>query len=186
MANGDFREDLFYRIDVIRMNLPPLRERPEDIVYLFGHFVRKLAKHYGLPKVHVANRFLEEMARFDWPGNVRQLENFSERVVLANPQRRLSRRDFTRFIQQSRMDLVPSTASQRQFPNPVSSAVDISKTLEEHLAPQLEQLEREYLETVLRNNQGRIGRTAEQAGISRRTLLRKMKALHIDKEEFKR
>ncbi len=101
VAKGDFREDLFYRLDVIRMNVPPLRARPEDIVYLFGHFSKQLAKHYGLPRVEVSDAFLEAMSTYEWSGNIRQLENFAERVVLASPQRRLSARDFARLIQHS-------------------------------------------------------------------------------------
>jgi DNA-binding NtrC family response regulator len=191
VARGDFREDLFYRLDVIRMNVPPLRERPEDIVYLFGHFSKQLAKHYGLPRVDVSDGFLEAMSAYTWSGNIRQLENFAERVVLARTQRRLSARDFARLIQHSQSpSRTPSQATLKNAPSsatnpPEADVVDISETLEQHMAPALEKLERQYLEAILQAHQGRIGESAEQAGVSRRTLLRKLKAHRIDKADFK-
>ncbi len=186
VARGDFREDLFYRLDVIRMNLPPLRERPEDIVFLFGHFSKRLAKHYGVAQASVSDDFLKAMTSFDWSGNVRQLENFAERVVLSSPQRQLTARDFTRFIQQSQARRQPSTGRQLlPAKTSVKLPVDLGKTLQQHLSPAVQQLEREYLEAILQANHGRIAESAQQAGISRRTLLRKMKLHHIDKTNFK-
>lgn len=96
VGEGDFREDLFYRLDVIRMNVPPLRERHEDILFLFGHFTKKLAKHYGLTPPTYTDSFLDALLEYDWPGNVRQLENFSERLVLSRPQRAMTARDFAK------------------------------------------------------------------------------------------
>lgn len=189
VARGDFREDLFYRLDVIRMNVPPLRERPEDIVYLFGHFSKQLAKHYGLPRVDVSDGFLEAMSTYAWSGNIRQLENFAERVVLAGTQRRLSARDFARLIQHSQSYVQSPVTSKNTSSSATyhreANVVDIGKTLDQHMAPALQQLERQYLEAILRAHQGRIGESAEQAGVSRRTLLRKIKAHRIDKADFK-
>ncbi len=82
---GRFRDDLFYRLDVIRMNVPAIRERPEDIMFLFGHFTKRLAKHYGLNPPTFSDSFLDALVEYEWPGNVRELENFSERLVLARP-----------------------------------------------------------------------------------------------------
>lgn len=188
VAAGDFREDLFYRLDVIRMNLPPLRDRPEDIVYLFGYFAKRLAKHYGFPQVQCADSFLAAMTDFHWSGNVRQLENFAERVVLSSPRRRLSARDFARLIQQpmSQPETLPkqpqTLVAAKQLP---THSIDLSKTLDQHLAPAMENLEREYLISLLSHHQGRIGESAVRAGISRRTLLRKMKAYELEKSDFK-
>jgi DNA-binding NtrC family response regulator len=181
----DFREDLFYRLDVIRMSVPPLRERPEDIVYLFGHFAKKLAKHYELAQPGVSDGFLDAMIAYDWPGNVRQLENFAERVVLSQPKKLLGERDFSRLIQmreRRREKMQPVTKGRGDRLPP---AVDPEKTLQENMAPVMEQIEREYLESLLRKNDGRIVDSAQQAGISRRTLLRKLKAHKMDKADFK-
>ena len=180
---GEFREDLFYRLDVIRMNVPPLRERHDDILFLFGHFTKQLAKHYGLDPPTYADSFLDELLEYDWPGNVRQLENFSERLILARPQRALTARDFSKLR-------TTSLAEGRQAPKAqddrgARTHIDTSKPLQENIEPLIERQERDYLQTVLTQNEGRIAATAEQAGISRRTLLRKMKLYALDKQSFK-
>jgi DNA-binding NtrC family response regulator len=183
VRDGRFREDLFYRLDVIRMNVPPLRERPEDILFLFGHFTKRLAKHYGLNPPTFSENFLDALLAYAWPGNVRQLENFSERLVLARPQRALSARDFDKL----KMSSVAFGGSQRTVEQAIdpSPPIDTSKPLAETLLPLIERHQRRYLRAVLKQNSGRIAAAAEQAGISRRTFLRKMKSYDIDKTEFK-
>lgn len=185
VRSEEFREDLFYRLDVIRMSVPPLRERPEDIVYLFGHFKKKLAKHYGLAQPGVSDNFLDALATYDWPGNVRQLENFAERVVLSQPKKRLGERDFSRLIQMRQRKREKTHPLTKRPGDPLPPAVDSGKTLQENMAPVIEEIEREYLESVLRSKEGRILDSAKQAGISRRTLLRKLKMYKIDKADFK-
>lgn len=178
---GKFREDLFYRLDVIRMNVPPLRERPEDVLYLFGHFTKRLAKQYGLDTPTYAESFLNALCDFDWPGNVRQLENLSERLVLARPQRVLTAQDFA---------TLRSSTPGDEPPNPLPSSdngvtVDPSQTLAANLESIVQQREYEYLQAVLQENKGKIAESAAQAGISRRTLLRKMKQHDLEKHQFK-
>lgn len=182
VGEGDFREDLFYRLDVLRMNIPPLRERHEDILFLFGHFTKKLAKHYALNPPTYADSFLDALLEYDWPGNVRQLENVSERLVLARHQRALTARDFAKLktANLSKEEQTPTTANLA-----VRTHIDTSKTLQENLDPLIARQEREYLETLLNQNEGRIAATADQAGISRRTLLRKMKLQGLDKQTYK-
>lgn len=182
VGEGEFRADLFYRLDVIRMNIPPLRRRHEDILFLFGHFMKKLAKHYGLNPPTYADSFLDALLEYDWPGNVRQLENFSERLVLARPQRALTARDF---VELSATGLAEERQTSKTTDPGVRTHIDTSKLLQEYLEPLIERQEREYLESVLKQNEGRIAATAEQAGISRRTLLRKMKLHRLDKQTFK-
>ena len=165
IGDGTFREDLFYRLDVIRMNIPPLRERHEDILFLFGHFSKRLAKHYGLEPPTFADSFLDAMLEFDWPGNVRQLENLSERLVLARPQRALTQRDFAKL--QSATSTDSKTNEVRASRQRARRNVDTSKTMQDNLEPVIEQLEREYVVHALEENAGRIAETAQQAGISR-------------------
>ena len=183
VSQSAFREDLFYRLDVIRMNVPPLRERHEDILFLFGHFVKRLAKQYGLEPPTFADSFFDAMLEYDWPGNVRQLENFSERLVLARSQRALTRRDFAKLHTTSFAAAKTNTA--QAIPHGSPRNVDTSKTLQDNLALIIEQLEQEYLLLALKENAGRVAETAQQAGISRRTLLRKMNQYGIDKQDFK-
>jgi len=82
---GTFREDLYYRLNVLPINIPPLRERKEDIPYLAGFFVKKLGKDLGSPVQSISDAAIERLLGYHWPGNVRELENVLERsMVLAN------------------------------------------------------------------------------------------------------
>jgi len=182
VQKGTFREDLYYRLDVIRVDLPPLRDRPEDILFLFGHFLKRLSKHYGLDVPIYSDGFLDALVAHDWPGNVRQLENFTERLVLARPQRALTTRDFDK-LRTTGVSSIP--VRRRSDWHEQVSAVDTSKTLHENLTPIVEEHERAYLVQALTKYAGRVAETAEQAGISRRTLLRKMKQYRIDKRSFR-
>lgn len=176
-----FREDLFYRLDVIRLEVPPLRDRQEDIIFLFGHFSSRIAAHYNLERPEVTDGFLDVLVQYDWPGNVRQLENVTERLVLTHPNRRVSADQLHQllpFRDGASAPLVRAAAG--ALPTP-----DSSVPLVEALAPHVAQLERSYLEACLEACEGRIGRSAERAGISRRTLLRKLNAHGIDKMRFR-
>ena len=98
VAKDLFRKDLFYRLDVIRLNVPSLRERPEDILLLFGNFTKKLAKQYSVNLPMFSDGFLSLLAQYEWPGNIRQLENFCERLVLSRPQKILNTNSFNQLI----------------------------------------------------------------------------------------
>ncbi|MCR9164450.1 MAG: sigma-54 interaction domain-containing protein [Nannocystaceae bacterium] len=179
VREGRFREDLFYRLDVIRLDVPPLRERPEDVVFLFGHFSARIAAHYNLERPEVTDGFLDVLASYDWPGNVRQLENTTERVVLTHPNRRVT-------ASQLRKLLPFQPKAKRAWPERAREpTLDTSVPMAEALAPSVARLERQYIEACLRENEGRIGQAAERAGISRRTLLRKLKSHGIDKKQFR-
>lgn len=186
VENGEFREDLFYRLDVIRLTIPPLRDRREDILFLLGHFMRKLAQHYGRTPPRLSQGFLDAAMSFEWPGNVRQLENFAERVLLSTPRKSLSTKDFTQWITtEERADEATPDLAHVDAEPASKSSVDISKPLSEHLETLTRQLEVDYLTNALRVHQGRIQATAEAAGLSRRTLLRKLTQYGIDKRDFK-
>ena len=145
VAEGAFREDLFYRLDVIRLPIPPLRERPEDIVFLFGHFVKKLTSHYGTTAPQFSDGFLDALAAFDWPGNVRQLQNFAERLVLTTKRKRLTAADVHRVLH---VDVPPSGAHRPEIPGDSSAVVeiDVNQALEDNLKPVVEDVERRYLD----------------------------------------
>jgi DNA-binding NtrC family response regulator len=183
VREGKFREDLFYRLDVIRLNVLPLRERPEDILFLFGHFIKRLCKEYGVERPIYADTFLDALSRYQWPGNVRQLENFSERLVLARPQRTLTARDFVKLRNTSFAH--PPRPEPNKPEDPRQIRLDADKPLQENIGPLLQSLERDYLRLVLTKTSGRVEEAAQRAGISRRTLLRKMKLHGIDKTAFK-
>ena len=179
---GRFREDLFYRLDVLRIELLPLRERPEDVLHLFHLFGRDLAERYELDPPEVGRGFLEAMLEYDWPGNVRQLENFTERLFLALAPC-ASRRDFHEFVRPYRPTR-PGTpgvsgGSERREPEP-STQVDLALSLTQFM----DQQERAYLEALLRETSGGVQAAAARAGVNRRTILRKLRQHQIDKTEF--
>jgi DNA-binding NtrC family response regulator len=182
VKEGNFREDLFYRLDVIRMNIPALRERPEDILFIFGHFIKKLAKHYGIDTPTWTGDFLDAMLTYPWPGNIRQLQNFSERLALSRPDHALTAEDFRQLRTSS---LSGGEATDDAIARPANAMIDTSRSLGDNLDEIVVRAEREYLTAVLKNNRGRVIDTANQAGINRRTLLRKLKRHKIDKFAFK-
>ncbi|MGE0712220.1 MAG: sigma 54-interacting transcriptional regulator [Planctomycetota bacterium] len=165
---GTFRQDLLYRLDVIRVELPPLRARPEDVLHLFRLFCRELAERYELSVPAVGRRFLDAMLRHAWPGNVRQLENFTERLLLTGAECQ-DADDFQELVR----------PAQRLEPD--APRVDLARSLADHVAAS----EQRYLEAALRERGGRVQETADLAGINRRTLLRKLRRYGIDKRGFR-
>lgn len=179
---GTFREDLFYRLDVIRLELPPLRERKEDIIYLFGYFAREVAEQYNVSRPDVTNAFLDALVSYAWPGNVRQLQNFTERFVLTRTGQRAGG-DTVREMLPFQSEAIAATPSSSARVERID--LDTNLPMAQAIGPKVEQLEREYLEACLGETRGRVGEAAERAGISRRTLLRKMKRLGLDKLSYR-
>jgi len=181
VRHGTFREDLFYRLDVIRLAVPPLRERPEDVLYLFGHFLRALSKRYGVARPNLDQNLIDRLVSYDWPGNVRQLENTAERLVLEGNHDRLTLRDLNRVLPRVSQD------PERPAKPPPTEVVTVhpTRTLAETLEPAKRTLEKRYLEAILIETRGRVGKAAGLAGISRRTMVRKMKEYQIDKMSYR-
>jgi len=165
VQQGAFREDLFYRLAVIRLRLPPLRDRREDIPILAQLFVDRYAAEMGRSPLKLGADALELLSRYSFPGNVRELENAVERAVILCEGSELHSRDFS--FAGSAMDKAPS---------PGASKGDVLagevKTLEE--------LERAAILNTLALYQGHREKTAQALGITRRTLLNKLKEYKID------
>lgn len=162
VAEGRFRQDLFYRINVINLELPPLRERPSDIPLLVDHFMQQAREQLGKATKGFEEEAILQMQAYDWPGNVRELQNTVERAIL------LSRSDYI-----SLADLPPML---RQNSTPLAIASDIRKTLKEAL----EEPERQIILRVLKQNNFNRNETAEWLGINRTTLYKKMKKLGLE------
>jgi DNA-binding NtrC family response regulator len=150
VAEGKFRQDLYYRLGVVVINLPPLRERREDIPLLVERFVRAASSKAG-KHVELSDSALEALATYHWPGNVRELENMIERLVV-----------FSRTTNIQVSDLPPTVTPR---------APALEKRLFDDL-PTLEEIERRYLVHVLEQVGGNRTRAAEVMGIDRRTLYR--------------
>jgi two-component system NtrC family response regulator len=157
VREGSFREDLWYRLNVIPLRIPPLRERPGDVPLLVEHFLLKHAQRHGRPVPRVEPETLDRLERYDWPGNVRELENLLERLVVLGRSETIAaadlpealRRDAPRFGG-ARMDLPPSGIV-------------------------LEDVERGLIEEALRRSGGNQSAAARFLGISRQTLIYRMK-----------
>ena len=160
VAKGDFREDLFYRLHIIPITVPSLRERKEDIVPLVHHFIKTVSADIGKPIAGITDEGLTLLERYEWPGNVRELENMIERAIV------LCERDVLG-VEEFPLDprLSPRTGSEALQPPPLGSM-----GLDEALA----QLERAMIERALKEARGVKTRTAELLGIKTSALYYKL------------
>jgi two-component system nitrogen regulation response regulator NtrX len=167
MAEGRFREDLFYRLNVIPFEVPPLRARREDIPLLVDRFLARLAAETGVPRKTVSPKTMEKLVAYPWPGNVRELQNIVERLVHMTPGEEI------------RPEHLPA---QVLDPEPKT----LSRGLEgEKLAEARARFEREYLLDKLRANEWNISRTADVVGLARESLSRKLRSLQIDVDRYR-
>jgi two-component system nitrogen regulation response regulator NtrX len=164
MEKGNFRQDLFYRLNVIPFHVPPLRERVEDIPILTDYFIKEFSSLYGRKPKEISQEAMEVLTQYPWPGNVRELKNLVERMVIMTPSIKIELRHLPPVVlQKGSMSL-----------EDVSDARSLS---EARLA-----FDREYILKKLEENNGNISRTAEALGIERSHLYRKLKSLRINSE----
>lgn len=168
---GKFREDLYYRLNVVKIELPPLHERPEDIALLAEHFVQKFSRPGSSPK-RIAPEAMEALLQHRWPGNIRELENAIERACVT------SRDDIVR-PENLPAEILKPTRPRYQLP------VDLSRPLTEQLVELTAAFEERYLRRALKRTRGHVGRTAHLTGLSRRTITEKLALYQIDKADFK-
>ena len=186
VRSGKFREDLLYRLDVIRFEVPPLRSRPEDVLHLFRHFARSVAQRYELKIPDVGAGFLEGMLSYAWPGNVRQLENFAERLLLTGASACVSARDFHELIRPYAPPAPGSVASgEPESVDPSSSDTNLILDTTLSLREFIERQEQAYIEAILEATRGRVQEAAAKAGVNRRTMLRKIKKYDLEKRDYR-
>ncbi len=160
VKDGSFREDLFYRLNVVRLRVPPLRERKEDIRHMADRFIARAAAENDKQVTAVRADFYSALESCDWPGNVRQLRNIIESAVLLSPGGILSAESVS-------MPGLQARSATAEGATAVNSALNDNMTLEE--------IERAVLAERLQRNDGNRTVTAEQLGLSRRTIQRKIK-----------
>jgi DNA-binding NtrC family response regulator len=167
-----FRNDLYYRLSVFPIEIPPLRERREDIPLLVKFFLKKMNKFYskGIDEIHP--NVLQAFEHYSWPGNIRELENLIERAYILETSSVLRPESFPR-------ELFASDLTRTQTP------LDISLTLAEVRRRSTENIERQYLGELLALTKGKIRKTAETAGITTRQLNKLMTKYGMRKENFK-
>jgi len=168
IAAGRFREDLFYRLNVVPIALPALADRREDIIALTEHFVARYANERRLATPAISEEAMAALQAHEWPGNVRELRNVIERTMILAPGDRLARIDF---------DMLPAevTNDQPHISNGAGSRALMSTPLREAR----ESFEREYLRVQIRRFSGNISRTASFIGMERSALHRKLKMLGL-------
>jgi transcriptional regulator with PAS, ATPase and Fis domain len=165
VKNGRFREDLFYRLHIVPLQIPPLRERRDEIPALVHHFVMRAATEYRKGQIRVAENTLEQLLLFPWPGNVRQLQNELRRMVaLAEPDATLTPRALSTEIAGKRPEPAAATAA---------------STRADKLSPTLARIEREMIKAALREHHGKMDATAKALGISRKGLYLKRQRLGL-------
>jgi two-component system nitrogen regulation response regulator NtrX len=168
IAQGRFREDLFYRLNVVPVRLPPLSERREDIPELANQFLARYAAERRIPVPTFSDDAVAALQAHEWPGNVRQLRNIIERTIILAPCERVERIE---------IDMLPSEVLETRGSSDLSSqAITIMGS---PLREARESFEREYLKVQIRRFSGNISRTASFIGMERSALHRKLKALGI-------
>src|SRR6266511_2959562 len=155
IGRGNFREDLFYRLNVVPFVVPPLRERKEDIPVLARHFLKEFSSQYSRRTKEIAEEALEVLTRYSWPGNVRELRNVIERIVIMNPT-----------VQRLERKHLPSALYREGRRRKGGDFTTLHQAREAY--------ERDYILKKLDENNGNVSRTSEVLGLERSHLYRKM------------
>jgi DNA-binding NtrC family response regulator len=172
LREGRFREDLFYRLNVIKIDVPPLRERSEDIPLLITHFLNKYSRP-GEPPKRMSAEAMERLLAYRWPGNVRELENAIERASVISVGDTIGPEK-----------LPPRVIGITQEETP-QFEIDLKQPLPYYLKIATEHIERQYILKALEKSRGNVGRCAELCGLSRRSVSGKITQYQIDKYPFK-
>ena len=163
VAAGTFREDLFYRLNVATINLPPLREVREDIGTLAQHFLEQAAESFGRPVPRVDPGCVRRLEAYDWPGNARELRNVVERALIFSRSETMRIEPFLSTAPGAPVEAGRGVAS----PPSESDGVPLGMTLEE--------AERRYIEATLDSVDGNVGEAAKRLGVTRKVLWNRRK-----------
>jgi two-component system response regulator FlrC len=164
VARGNFREDLYYRLNVFPLELPPLRERPLDIVPLARHLIGRLGTALGRPGISLSSAAAEQLTRYAWPGNIRELENVIQRAMILSPGDRLEPEHLL-------------------LPKSELAVLQAGKAVSPGGAVNMKTLERTHILETLASVGGSRKRAAEKLGMSERTLRYKLQQYREESEE---
>jgi DNA-binding NtrC family response regulator len=171
VAQGTFREDLYYRLNVVKIDLPPLRDRPEDIPLLACHFIEKFSQPGEQPK-QISPQATEVLLNYRWPGNIRELENAIERALVTAQNHQIRPENLPPHLLVPNKDKLPFK-------------VTLEQSLPELLSDATAAIERQYIRKALQKTHGNVGRCAKICGLSRRSITSKITQYGIDKATFK-
>ena len=172
VAAGEFREDLYYRLNVFPIELPPLRDRPEDIEPLIDEMLRRIRHRHGI-SIRLATESVELLKRYAWPGNVRELAHVIERLSVQKPFGHVSPEEIPRNL--SPPPEREAAAAPSESADDDSSAAD---TLD--VRAHLGEVEQQLIRSALRRTDGVVARAAEMLGVGRTTLIEKMRRYDIE------
>lgn len=180
IKSGDFREDLFYRLNVFNIHIPPLRDRLEDIPLLAAHFLAKYTNQYGKDIRRISSEAMKILMSRNWPGNVRELENVIERGIILGTGPSLES-----------MDLEMPSHTSAEMPEGMPEVIETSEELfsmpfKEAKDKLIERFQTEYISKVLSRNEGNVSQAARESGLKRQYLHRLMRETSIDSKSFKK
>lgn len=178
VAAGRFREDLYYRLNVMHVTVPPLRERIGDIPALARHLLARLSSQHGLPSLSITNEALSLLMQHDWPGNVRQLQNVLFRAAVLCEAEYLTPQDFPQISAQARAQAPRPQSAQDSADHAESGAITLYEQTG-HIR-QLSDIEADVIRLAIGHYRGRMTEVARRLGIGRSTLYRKLTELGID------
>jgi transcriptional regulator with PAS, ATPase and Fis domain len=188
VTKGNFRQDLFYRLSVITLTIPPLRKRREDIPAMIHHFISYYKNRIGKEINRIAPTAVDALCRYNWPGNVRELMNVIERAMLISKTDEITLNDLPSIFFHTNHPLIEEIVSNRaDIPGNLAEleANWEGKVLNEVKEEVMEQVERLYLTLILKKTRGKVGEAARLAGIHPRGLYNKMQKYGLSKESFK-
>ncbi|WP_078410653.1 sigma-54 interaction domain-containing protein [Priestia abyssalis] len=170
IKEGKFREDLYYRLNVVSLHIPPLRERKEDIIELTHHFLNDFSSSYRRPIHELSPEVIHELLRYDWPGNIRELRNIVERLVVFATDG-VIKKDYLPFIPNSISDdnilkIIPNVLEERDF-----TILPLQEEMDQH--------EKKVIERALQILDGNKLECAKQLGVTRTTLYNRLKRLGL-------
>ncbi|MBC7419674.1 MAG: sigma-54-dependent Fis family transcriptional regulator [Bdellovibrio sp.] len=177
METQDFREDLFYRLNVMPIFIPPLRERPDDIPVLVATFLQKFSKEHNKNILDIESECLELMKKYRWPGNIRELENVIERAFIVESSMTMTTSSLPDQIKYIASKPIAPTAM-----NAGLSSQNLSGPLDFEIYK--EQAEKDFIVSALKANKGKINQTVAQANIPKNTLLRKIRKYSINVKDY--
>jgi two-component system, NtrC family, nitrogen regulation response regulator NtrX len=165
VQSGTFREDLYFRLNVIPITVPPLRERRDDIPILIDYFADLCHREEGLLHKSFSQAAMELLVNYDWPGNIRELRNLVERVLILSPHETIDAEDIPEHV----VSFIP-----KNIPASLKSLKGIR-----------EEAEKQFIESVLKKYNGNISKTAQELGLERSTLHKRLKGYNIDVDSLK-